>query len=180
MDQYSVIRLLALRSVVKPDADYIIRKTIRWYAKTFHTPIKDVEEIPLEDVFQAFFEERYEAMSREDLMQERENLLTTPEEYRRRVEEEEAEEADMFVMSRLVAAEQAAKKKAEQAKTLEGLAKNPLQNSPLRREIPEATLGLGQGKMATETIPPNISMKFLSEEEFEAELTGFGLVDRPD
>lgn len=48
--------------VTAPDADYEYRRVVRWYAKTFHTPIALVREIPFEELLQDYYESVYEDM----------------------------------------------------------------------------------------------------------------------
>ena len=103
MDTYSAIRILALKAVMRPDAEYFVRKTIRWYSKTFSTPIADVEQIPFDTVLQAYFEERYGEMSRDELDAERRELLVTEEERRKLITMEEEDEVDMWLMGRMEA-----------------------------------------------------------------------------
>jgi len=77
----TAIGLLALQSVAAPDMAAQTRHVLRWYSKTFSTPLHLVEqEIPLEDVWQAFFEEKYEALEPEELEQAVKDALTPPEE----------------------------------------------------------------------------------------------------
>lgn len=77
----TAIGLLALQSVAAPDMAAQTRHVLRWYSKTFSTPLHVVEQIiPLEDVWQAFFEEKYEALEPEELEQAVKDALTPPEE----------------------------------------------------------------------------------------------------
>ncbi len=48
--------------VTAPDAEYEYRRVVRWYAKTFHTPIAQVREIPFEELLQDYYESVYEDM----------------------------------------------------------------------------------------------------------------------
>lgn len=64
MDDLEAVKILALRAVLKPTSDptYRIRQIFRWFSKTFHTPLAEVEAMPLEDVLQHYFESDYEQM----------------------------------------------------------------------------------------------------------------------
>lgn len=83
------LRVCALRDVLLGgDAEYQLRVKLRWYARTFHTPLHMVyQKIPIHDVLRAYWEEHYEALRNADdeqaqsqLAQERELLCMTPEE----------------------------------------------------------------------------------------------------
>jgi hypothetical protein len=178
MDVYQAIRIRALRSVLSPDSSYLIRKIIRWYSKTFHMPLAQVEDIPIEDLLQAYWEERYEGMSEDQLAAEREELLTSPEARYERILAEEAEEAEMFEMGKIVAAEEAAKKRAQVSKPSDQPL-TPLQHQTPQpiRELPEADLPVT--KLPKE-MPPGITMTFVDDATFEAELEGYGTMAQPE
>lgn len=173
MDTFTAIRLRALQTVMRPGRDYLIRRTLRWYSKTFYTPLREVEELPLEDVFQAYYEEQYAAMSEEELDRERTELLTTEEERYERILAEEAEEAELFEMRRVLAAEERAKKlkatKVEQGKIAEV---KPQTQAPIAPVVAPKT-------ELPKELPPGISMTFVSDADFEAELDGFGAMAPP-
>lgn len=52
--------------VTPPDAEYEYRRVVRWYAKTFHTPIAQVREIPFEELLQDYYESVYEDLEGAD------------------------------------------------------------------------------------------------------------------
>lgn len=60
------IQKSALWAVVSPDGDAVLRNLFRWYSKTFHTPLADVEDIPIEFILQHYFETQYEELEEED------------------------------------------------------------------------------------------------------------------
>lgn len=173
MDSYTAIRIRALRSVVVPDKDYLIRKILRWYSKTFFTPMKEVEEVlPLDVVLQAYFEERYEAMTPADLDEEKAELLLSPEERQKRIMAEEAEEAELLIMGRLVAAEAAAHKKAQ---TKKGLPQAPGPKPVIASmgELPDVSpppMRDSPSDLPAAKIPPGIEMKFVEDDSLEKEI----------
>jgi hypothetical protein len=177
MELIRAIQLRALRSVLKPDKDYLVRKMLRWYSKTYFTPLREVEELPFDEVMQAYFEERYEGMSDDDRDAERQALLTTEEQRYQQILAEEAEEAEMFELGRIVAAEEERKKleadKAKEQKIAEVKHQKPGPIIP--RELPESDLSTGLPKV----IPEGITMSFVDDAEFERELEGFGAMGQP-
>ncbi len=177
MDLYQAIRLRAMRSVMRPDREFLIRKVLRWYSKTFFTPIAEVEEIPLEDVFQAYYEEMYEDMSEEDLEAERQELLITPEQRYDQIILEEANDAEMFEMGRMIAAEEAAKAKS----TAKAKIVNQIVNLQHQQPGPIAPVEMSETDLPTapRELPPGITMTFVDEDEFEAALDGFGAMSQP-
>jgi primosomal protein N' len=62
MDDLQALKILALRAVLDPksDPDYSLRHVFRWFSKTFHTPLAQVEEMPLEDILRHYYEDDYE------------------------------------------------------------------------------------------------------------------------
>lgn len=95
-DRYDVIksaRLLAMQAVKTDlvDPQYFFRLVFRWYSKTFSTPLHIVEELPLEDVLQHYFESKYETLEPLELEEELKAILETAAERKER-EQKEAEE----------------------------------------------------------------------------------------
>lgn len=73
MNIYEAIRAVALHNILfdNSDSDYQYRKVCRWYSKEFHTPLKDVYEMPIEDVLLNYWEQLYEDWEDDDKMGER-------------------------------------------------------------------------------------------------------------
>lgn len=168
MDVYSAIRISAFRAVQEEDREYALRKMMRWYSKTFYTPLPQVEEIPLEDIAQAYFEERYAEMDDRQLEQELAELKRTPEETYRQMLKEEADEAEMFQMARMVA-EEARRSKAA-VKQKDGTIA-PVQHAPATRlpvRMPEADL-----PKALPAPRPDLTMSFTTDAALEAEIAAF-------
>jgi hypothetical protein len=151
---------IALARALKPDSEGAVRRVMRWYSKTFSTPLHVVmEEIPLEDIWLAYFEEEYEGLSQFELQQRIALALETPEERKKRLAEEEAEEASERAFAEMTAA-------AAQAPT--PLPVNPAPAELLKApELPEATL-------PAPVLEEGIEMTFVdaSPEEMEALLSG--------
>lgn len=96
MNYYEAIKVNALKSVLKPDSEYFLRKIFRWYSKTFSTPLLDVYDLPLEHVLQEFYEERYEAMDDQAREEELADALETADDIKARMETEDLEKVAEF------------------------------------------------------------------------------------
>lgn len=172
MNYYLALRLQALNAVLDPDEDANLRHIFRWYSRTFHTPLQAVEEIPVDDVLQAFYEQSYEDLSEEERQTELKTLLETPEDKRLRLRAQDEEQAEAFEFARYTAEEE---RRKEEKKKLSDI--QPEGNKAFQvRKIPEATLPKSQPMdlKGLKELPPDIEMKFLSESEFEAEANGPG------
>jgi hypothetical protein len=169
------LRLVALRLIHKPDREFFLRRVMRWYSKTFHTPLERVEEIPTDDLLRVWYEEQYLAMSPDDLERERVDLLTTSQQRYEQILTECADEAEMFVTSQVIAAEEArAKLEAKKAKE-QKIAEPQAKSGPIRPvTMPETDL-----PRVSSNVPPDITMNFMDEKSFEAELNGFGAMGQP-
>lgn len=77
LDSINNLKILALRSVIRPDEEYLCRKIIRWYSKTFHTPIIEVQKIPILDILQHYYEEQFEELEADpEKKEEFHNIIT--------------------------------------------------------------------------------------------------------
>ena len=103
MNLLKAVKVNALRDVLfkdrpdrrdQVDPAYWIRSTLRWYSKTFSTPLHVVEELPLVDVLRAYYEETFEGMSEDELEDLRIRVTETPEEAAKRLEAQTLQEAD--------------------------------------------------------------------------------------
>jgi hypothetical protein len=92
LDLLKATRLLAFAAVEKRDADYLLRYILRWYSRTFATPLHEVDALPLEDVLEHYFECQAEDMEDEDKDEVLARLIETRSERLER-EAKEAEEA---------------------------------------------------------------------------------------
>lgn len=95
MDSVEHIEKIALARAVKLDKEGSIRFVLRWYSKTFHTPLHIVaEEIPLDDVWLAYFEEHFANMEPNDLDRAVELALEPPEDRAKREDKAAVNKAD--------------------------------------------------------------------------------------
>lgn len=170
MNYYDSLKLLALGAVMKPDGEASYRSICRWYSTTFHTPLHTVEDLPEEEVLQAYFESTYEDMSDEDRVELLKRLLETDEEKKARLRRKDAEDAESFNFARQIALEakqEAAKKKIAEVQAVK---KAPSMLSAKDR----APSLLPESKSTIEKLEPDVSIKFVDAEDFEKELEGFG------
>jgi hypothetical protein len=120
LDEFRAIQTRALADVLrgqdpeaKQDPEYVLRGIHRWYSEKYHTPLHQVDDLPLEDVLRHYYEDHYEALAKDDparLDAERRRLSMTEEELRRARWEEDAADADAEQYRREVEAEEAAEK----------------------------------------------------------------------
>jgi hypothetical protein len=203
MSPAEAVRLAALQVVFdsrrkKPkevDPEYYLRRIFRWYSKTFATPLHEVEELPLSDVLQHYWEEHYEDMAKdsssekpgsgmERLNAERLDAIEDPEVLRERQMREDEGDAIAYKigLEQAAADAEAAKQNALQkledaAAALKGLSRE----TPIRRERPlESTLDMSPlaPKQGTQ-LPPDIHMEFVDDLDLDADPMTFGLLDDP-
>lgn len=114
MDVYTAIKMMAMKAVISPDEGAIVRRIQRWYSKTFHTPLADVEKIDFFELLTHYYEDTYEtAASSEDgmsiskaLQEEFHQLLMTPEEEMAKLSEKELEDFESFQLLKAVREEE--------------------------------------------------------------------------
>jgi hypothetical protein len=80
VDFYQAIKTKALLAVLAPDLEAHVRHVQRFYSKTFHVPLRQVQDLSDEEVFQAYYEEVFEQMSPEERQEYIDELTETPEE----------------------------------------------------------------------------------------------------
>lgn len=170
MNYYMALRIRAMAAVQDPDSAATLRHIFRWYSREFHTALHIVEELPLEDILVAFYESTYEDMSEDEKQKEIAELLETPEDRRKRLRAQDEERAEAFEFARFTAAEE--QKKEEQRR----LADLEVKQKPgfAVREAPQSTLPAAPKPKEGEKLQPGIEMKFVTADEFEAELDGPG------
>ncbi len=71
------IRARALLAVLRPDQEANLRHIFRWYSRTFHTPLHEVDDLPVEEILLHWFEAQFEDME-EPEWQMLLRALTTP------------------------------------------------------------------------------------------------------
>jgi len=111
------IRIRSLLDVLEGDFDYQYRRICRWYSTTFHTPLSEVDSLPVDWVLRAFFESNFERLNRKELRKLAIELTETPEEQKKRKAKEKSKSDDAFArraakMAKQEAIEREAKKKA--------------------------------------------------------------------
>ena len=101
MTPFEAIKIKALYSVLKPDSGYYIRKLSRWYSRTYHTPLSDVYDLPIEYLLQNFYEETFEGLDEDELNEELREVVETPEQKKERVTAEELERLSEFQLLKM-------------------------------------------------------------------------------
>lgn len=149
MNHFEALRLIALAGVYKPDAESNLRYVMRWYSKTFHTPLHQVYELPIDDVWLAFYEERYQALDRDELEAEVAETLESPEARSEREMSEEAENASSLEFAKM------SETMAKVTKVVENV-KDYIESAPT--SLPET---------APPVIEENIQMEFIDDAEME-------------
>jgi hypothetical protein len=153
------------------------RRIFRWYSKAFSTPLHEVDALPLDDVLLAYWEERFEEMEDKDLEEIRGDVTEEPEELRQRQLDEDLAEVDIFEMSQEEIT--AAVKKASQTlvDSVAGLKQKMSDANPLSdRGAPELV-----PRNALPTLPPDIHMTFLSDDEDmdDGDFDTLGILNEP-
>ena len=64
MDLVEATQAQAALAVESQSNDYLLRRIFRWYSVTFHTPLAEIDELPIDYVLQQFFEYTYENMEK--------------------------------------------------------------------------------------------------------------------
>lgn len=80
MDYIEAIQLKAAAAFLRPDRNSLLRHVCRWYSKTFSTPLHVVEDLPIEDVLTAYFEESIDQLDDEGRSELFDKLAMTSEE----------------------------------------------------------------------------------------------------
>lgn len=133
------LQVIAFHEVVADTNGARLRQLYRWYSKTFFTPLHEVADLPLPFILQAFWEERYSHMDKDELEEERQRLLETDEERLARELKKEADEAGTEnLMASLEAELKNGGKPPSVSKKLEDV--KPPEPVKTRRKIPEVNL----------------------------------------
>jgi len=116
VDQLESIQIQALLDVMEGDFLYHYRRICRWFSTTFHTPLAEVDSLPMEYVLQQFFENRFEDMSKAERKKLALQMTENEAEKKKRLAKEKAGTDDAFAKriakkARKDEAEAAAKKK---------------------------------------------------------------------
>lgn len=100
LELLEAVRAQALRAVMRPDAEALLRRIYRGMAEKYHIPLDRIDQLPLLWLLQHYYEGVFENMSEEDRIEAAGELAETPEERRER-EAREAEEEDDFIARQL-------------------------------------------------------------------------------
>ena len=164
LDLLKAVRLCAIGAVKSRDADYTLRHIFRWYSRQFHVPLTEVDEVPLDDILQHYFECRYEDLDDEQLEEEEARLRETrPERLAREAREaREAESDDEFFRE---AQQEASKTRKRLDQKMEDPKSGPL--APLHNDpLPDAFRSVKADQKLRE-IPPDIKMEFADEGDLD-------------
>lgn len=180
MEYFRALRLAAMKSVVEPDLDAQLRHIYRWYSTHFHTPLHEVYDLCQEDILEAFYEVEYEDLNEDERDREIAELLESDEERRARLRIKDEERYEAFQFAKFSLEEEKKADAAKEAKKLADLkaakeGKGLLQFQKTR-EAPETELPTAPPKKSED---PDIKMKFVSADDFEAELQGLGGFSAP-
>jgi hypothetical protein len=155
MADFNIFRahqVLAMRAVLKPDGDFLIRRMFRWYSKNFSTPLHEVESLPLADVLTAYYEDTYDAMDVEHREILRARLAENAEERAARLEKaQDDQDASEDFLAQVEEEEIAKREKEKTAPT----AKKP------------SAVSRGDDLPGGEAAPPDIKMSFVKDKEFQ-------------
>jgi hypothetical protein len=183
IDHITALRILALHEVVKankgnPSADYVMRKIFMWYSEKFHTPLHQVDDLPVDDVMRAYYEYSYANASDEGMEKELWRLTRTEQELDEEKRKKDEDELYFYEETKATLAEEEAAAVAAEKARLDKLKKIPVQ-----RRVPGALKpqpGTKAGSMPDlpdfEEAPEGIKMVFISEAELDklAEEDGLG------
>lgn len=163
MSLFESLNLIALKGAVKPDGLSTMRYVMRWYSKTFHTPLHYVEsEIPIADVWLAFYEEKYQGLSREELEEYISLALETPEQRAERLTNEARDQISEAEFAKMT--EDAAKKKAVEAAVAKPVVPASLLNQvPV---LPEVSLP------EPDFVQPDIEIEFMNPADMDKIMDG--------
>ena len=125
---------------------------MRWFSRTYHTPLTEVEKLPIEYLLQHYYENYYTELEPEDLDKERTLLIETKAEKTERLRKEAEDE--LATQAFMQQQETAEKQKASKSET-------PLSNPVTRSKLPEPSLD-NPGVLA-----PRIDYKFVSDQDME-------------
>lgn len=167
MDVLEAVKAKALRAVLQPDGEYHGRYVRRWYSRTFHTPLHIVEDLPMLDLFEHFYECQYEEMDPEKRKNALDIILETEEQRKHRMLEEDA--SDAGAQELLEMAKQENKKLELEASKKPA----PLPEIPAMREseLPNRPIHAA--------VPPDIKLTFIEEQSLLEEIEGLGSMIPP-
>jgi hypothetical protein len=198
--EFLLLRLEAMRSVLSQDGEYSLRYVRRWYSREFSTPLHLVGTpdgvVPLDDVLQAFYEDRYSSLGREPNRRdvEVEDLTMTPEEERALLARRDVEEAEGFAFAQAVAMQEALKTGTAKKSDAPPLRLEDIQSRGQEPVVPAASgatvqqqprapprplqptaANLLSGRpmpMVATKLPEDVKIVFMTDEDMEREVAG--------
>jgi hypothetical protein len=180
MDIYSACQWLALRNVYNytngrpSDTEYTLGRIFRWYSKTFHTPLHEVDDLPLYDVILAYWHEKYEGFEPDALDEEVQEMVKPVEVRNEERLEADRTDAEMWELAQEELAAQAAEDTKKRAQS--NLGKRP--TNPLPQ------LGGREAEMIPRSSvaapPPAIKMDFEHvDTDLDLDQDSFGFLEPP-
>jgi hypothetical protein len=106
VDWIKALKTIAFKEALskEPSYEFQERRICRWYSKTFATPLDQVYDLPVYDVFQAYYEEHYDSLvDGEDplaINKELHSLSMTDKELAEEKLTKDREEADIFSLQK--------------------------------------------------------------------------------
>lgn len=152
------IRIRALTSVMEPDWDAFLQTVFEWYSTTYHTPLYEVMELPVDYVLYTYYRGVYRQMEADERYNEAIWLLETPAE--RAARKAEDKRSDDEFMKQAMAHNNNVKAAKISSKVDEILKK---MRQKKEAPMPEVTLP------SSEPVE-EVTIKYMSDADFEAEL----------
>jgi uncharacterized protein (UPF0147 family) len=156
MDTLESIRVKALLDVMEGHFEYHFRRICRWYSTTFHTPLAEVDSLPMDFVLQAFFENRFEDMSKAERKKLALEMTESEAEQKVRLAKEKAGSDEAFtkrIRKQAIKDAKKAKDKAQATKeaaaaTIASMADQEMVGTPNMPDLPEISMSFdGSGNL---------------------------------
>jgi hypothetical protein len=180
------IRLIALRDVyyarvgLADEHDYNLRRIFRWYSHHFHTPLHEVESLPITDVVRAYWEQRYENLDDEFLEDAVRQAAMTDEDLAAADRDDDEKDVDAYHARRKENEAKAGRLRKEielrQKAAADMMAgRRPPPRKPKKDRDAELVANPDLVKLGNK-MPPNISLTFVNDdEEIDLEQDSMGL-----
>jgi primosomal protein N' len=156
VDVLEAVRIKALLDVMEGDFPYHYRRICRWYSTTFHTPLAEVDSLPMDFVLQAFFENRFEDMSKAERKKLALEMTESEAEQKVRLAKEKAGSDEAFtkrIRKQAIKDAKKAKDKAQATKeaaaaTIASMADQEMVGTPNMPDLPEISMSFdGSGNL---------------------------------
>lgn len=178
----TALRLLALHNATSdsPSPDYMLRRVFRWYSKTFHTPLHEVENLPLHDVLVHYHEANYEELEEQELEVERDLLVMTAEERKAEKLRQDARKVEDYLFEKEATEEEVLtfkKPRGPKKGSLGALKKLPDRDKTVFDAIKKAEEVVKEtGMLMAQASQEDINLVFADDGEFSdlADMDGLG------